>query len=217
MQVRLLRVLQEGEIRAIGGNVTRKVNVRIISASCITAARLLKEKILREDLFYRLHVYPITIPTLHERREDISLLADHFVREFAARQGKHVSTFHPAVLHFMREKVWNGNVRELENFVERMVTMARQETVVLDHTLLPDEYEKEYRALSYVRTGGITLKPLRESLQEVESRVLTDALLTHGWNQSEAARALGISERAMRYKMSRLSIERPGHPGGGSP
>jgi DNA-binding NtrC family response regulator len=202
-------VLQEGEVRAIGGNLTRKVNVRIISASCTSAAKLLKDKILREDLFYRLHVYPISIPTLHERREDISLLADHFVREYAVRQRKKAAAFHPSIIHFMREKVWKGNVRELENFIERMVTLARPESTLLDHTLLPEEYEREYRALSYVHAGDALVKPLRESLQEHESRMIREALLAHGWNQSQAARALRISERAIRYKMSRLNIEKP--------
>jgi transcriptional regulator with GAF, ATPase, and Fis domain len=209
MQVKLLRVLQEGEVRAVGSNLTRRLNVRIISASCTSAANLRKDKILRDDLFYRLHVYPISIPTLHERREDISLLADHFVREYATRQRKQSGAFHPSIIHFMREKVWKGNVRELENFIERMVTMARPEVTVLDHTLLPAEYEREYRALSYLHAGDALLKPLRESLQEHESHIITEALVAHGWNQSEAARALRISERAIRYKMARLNIERP--------
>jgi sigma-54-dependent transcriptional regulator len=208
MQAKLLRVLQEGEVRAIGSDVSRKVDVRIISASQTPAVRLVKEKKLREDLFYRLHVYPITVPTLNERGEDIPLLASHFLKVFATHQGKKAESFHPALLHFMAQRVWKGNIRELENFVERMMTLATPDIILLDQTLLPVEYQREFHSFPLSKPSEGGKKSLRESLLEVERQVLLDALTAHNWNQSEAARALQISERTMRYKMSRLRLAR---------
>ena len=206
MQAKLLRVLQEGEVRAIGSNVSRKVNIRIISASHTPAVKLVKERKLREDLFYRLHVYPISVPTLNERGEDIPLLANHFLKAFASPQGKKAEAFHPLLMHFVTHRIWQGNVRELENFVERMVTLASPDQTILDQSLLPEEYSVEFRSSSLARPTQAGAKPLRESVQETERQILYEALVAHNWNQSEAARALQISERTMRYKMNRLRL-----------
>ncbi len=209
LQSKLLRAVQEGEVRAIGSNQTRKVDVRIITASRTPAAKLLKDRTLREDLFYRLHVYPISIPTLNERSEDIPLLAEHFLKVYALRQQKKLESFHPALVHFMQGKIWPGNVREMENFVERMVTLAESDKTMLDHSLLPGEYQHEFRAISLNHVDHSTERPLRESLREYEGRILQEALIAHGWNQSAAARALHISERDIRYKMAELGIRKP--------
>jgi transcriptional regulator with PAS, ATPase and Fis domain len=209
LQSKLLRAVQEGEVRAIGSNQTRKVDVRIITASRTRAATLLREKTLREDLFYRLHVYPISIPTLNERSEDIPLLAEHFLKVYTLRQKKKVESFHPALVHFMQGKRWQGNVREMENFVERLVTLAESEKTVIDHTLLPVEYQHEFRTIAFDHVDHSKERPLRESLREYEKRILQDTLIAHNWNQSAAARALHISERDMRYKMAELGLRKP--------
>jgi DNA-binding NtrC family response regulator len=206
IQAKLLRVLQEAEVRAIGSDVSRKVDVRIISASQIPAVKLVKEKKLREDLFYRLHVYPITIPSLNEREDDIPLLAQHFVKTYATHQGKQAETFHPSLVRFMAQRTWPGNVRELENFIERMVTLAPPDTIELDQSLLPEEYRAEFRSSPPPRGKALSTKPLKESVQEVERQILLETLAVHGWNQSEAARVLQISERTIRYKISQLRI-----------
>ena len=206
IQAKLLRVLQEGDVRAIGSDVSRKVDVRIISASQIPAVKLVKEKKLREDLFYRLHVYPITIPTLNERDEDIPLLANHFLRTYASHQGKKAETFHPSLVRSMAQRVWPGNVRELENFVERIVTLAASDTTELNQSLLPEEYKTEFRSSPPAKTTPPARKSLRESMQEVERQILLETLTAHGWNQSEAARALQVSERSIRYKMNLLGL-----------
>jgi DNA-binding NtrC family response regulator len=212
MQAKLLRVLQKGEVRAIGSDVSRKVDVRLISASQTPAVRLVKEKKLRGDLFYRLHVYPITVPSLNERSEDIPLLASHFLKLFATHQGKKTESIHPAILHFMAQRVWPGNIRELENFVERMMTLATPDTTQLDQSLLPEEYQREFHSYPLLKQSESGRRSLRESVQEIERQVLLEALTAHGWNQSEAARALHISERTMRYKMSILHLARGGAP-----
>jgi transcriptional regulator with GAF, ATPase, and Fis domain len=206
MQAKLLRVLQEGEVRAIGSDVSRKVDVRIISASQTPAVRLVREKRLREDLFYRLHVYPITLPTLNERNDDILLLADYFLKTIAAKQHKNAETFQPSLAHYMTRRTWSGNVRELENFVERMVTLAMPDATQLDLSLLPEEYLVDYRRSAHFSRSPSGRKSLRESVQDVERTILLEALRGSDWNQSEAARTLGISERAIRYKISRLHL-----------
>jgi Nif-specific regulatory protein len=148
MQAKLLRVLQEGEIRVVGSNKPRKVEVRIISASSSSLRQLVEQHKFREDLFYRLHVYPIHVPTLNERREDIPLLANHFLKKFAREQQKPAESFHGALLNFMQQRQWSGNVRELENFVERLVTLASPDMAVLNSKILPAEFQKEFKKLA---------------------------------------------------------------------
>ncbi len=209
MQAKLLRVLQEGEVRAVGSNQTRKVDVRIVAASSRPVLEAVEGKTFREDLFYRLHVYPVAVPTLNERADDIPLLANHFLRQFAARQQKNAESFDPPMMRFIHDRRWAGNVRELENFVERLVTWAPPEVRSLDQTILPREFQKEFRLLSTTQPARTERKPLQRSLDEFEEQIIRAALSENDWNQSEAARALAISERTMRYKMKRLKIQSP--------
>lgn len=209
MQSKLLRVLQEGEIRVIGSNKPRKVDVRIISASSSDLRQMVDAGKFREDLFYRLHVYPIDVPTLNQRRDDIPLLANHFLKKFADQQKKQAESFHEWLLDYMQLRVWSGNIRELENFVERLVTLAAPEMVVLDASILPKEFRKEYKDLTFTQDAHDIRKSLQETLEETEVSLIRQALVANDWNQSKAARALQISERAIRYKMEKLGIEKP--------
>ena len=118
MQSKLLRFLQEGEIRPVGGNEVKKVDVRIIAASGRPLLKCVESKEFREDLFYRLYIYPISVPSLSERSEDIPLLANHFLKIKALEQQKRIEMFDGEVLEFFRKRSWHGNIRELENFVE---------------------------------------------------------------------------------------------------
>ncbi|MFQ5639399.1 MAG: sigma 54-interacting transcriptional regulator, partial [bacterium] len=124
MQTKFMRFLQEGEVRPIGANIPQKVNVRVVSASSQSLRRLAEEGKFREDLFFRLHVYPITVPSLRDRDRDIALLANHFLTKFSKGQDKKIHSLHPDTMQFMRQRAWKGNIRELENFVERLVTLA---------------------------------------------------------------------------------------------
>ncbi len=148
MQAKLLRVLQEGEIRVLGSNRPRKVEVRIIAACSTPLRKLIEERKFREDLFYRLHVYPLNVPSLNERGEDIPLLANYFLQKFSRQQSKAADSFQGAVLQFMQRRKWPGNIRELENFVERLVTLAAPETKVLEAQLLPAEFQKELKKIA---------------------------------------------------------------------
>ena len=208
MQSRLLRVLQENEVRPVGSNTSRKVDVRIIAASSKSLRGHVEEGLFREDLFYRLYVYPVEIPPLRFRQDDIPILAHHFLQKFSRQQKKKIHSFSPEVLPLLKNYPWPGNIRELENQVERMVTRASRETEVIDTALLPVELSGDMNtAVSNARSGNSTL-PLRDRLAQYEKEVVEYALEKCGWNQSKAARELAISEHAIRYKIKKLGITR---------
>jgi len=206
MQAKLLRLLQEGEIRPLGSNEIRKVDVRIISASSSSLAELVRNNKFREDLFYRLHVFPIEVPSLDDRREDIPLLANHFLEKFAREQNKLIESFHEEIMDFLRQRHWSGNIRELENLVERFVTLTPRNVKSIDPTILPAEYRKEWDLLHGTGSLNSANKPLDESIMELEEQLIRRSLAEHRWNQSRAARSLSISEQTIRYKMGKLGI-----------
>ena len=208
MQSKLLRVLQDEEIRPVGSNQIRKVNVRIISASSLSLKKLVFQKSFREDLYYRLIVYPIFVPPLSERVGDIPILADYFVSKFAQQQGKEIEGFSEEVLDFMKKHHWAGNIRELENFVERMVTLTTRKQKIIDKKILPSELQKELNKLRKDSSAIVPSKSLSESLADYEEELIRKTLVSCKWNQSKAARGLGISEHDMRYKMKKLNIKK---------
>ena len=209
MQSKLMRFLQEGEIRSVGSNKAHTVDVRIISASSRSLRQLVDEKQFREDLFYRLHVYPIHVPSLHERRADLPLLAHHFLKKFAAEQNKHAQQFSNGMMEFLQQRKWSGNIRELENFVERLLALAPAEKEILDHKILPPDLAKEYKRFEPVLEDLHVTKPLSECVEEYERQLVRKMLHEHEWNQSRAARALKIPIATLRYKMSKLGIVNP--------
>ncbi|MFQ5651583.1 MAG: sigma 54-interacting transcriptional regulator [bacterium] len=209
MQTKFMRFLQEGEVRPVGANIPQKVDVRIVSASSQSLHRLTEEGKFREDLFFRLHVYPISVPSLHERDRDIALLANHFLAKFSKQQDKMVKSFHPDTMQFMRQRAWKGNIRELENFVERLVTLASSQTTALEYDILPADLKDEYNRFALHQEAQLVNKSLEERLQVCEEMILRQALIESKWNQSAAARALRISEQILRYKMKKLGVSRP--------
>jgi len=208
MQSKLLRVLQDEEIRPVGSNQIRKVNVRIISASSLSLQKLVFQKSFREDLYYRLNVYPIFVPTLSERVEDIPMLADYFLRKFSLKQGKEIEGFSEEVLDFMKQRRWAGNIRELENFIERLVTLTTKKQKNIDRKILPLELQKELKKSKKNFTDKTITKSLGESLADYEEELIRKTLISCKWNQSKAARTLNISEHDIRYKMKKLKIKK---------
>jgi two-component system response regulator HydG len=209
MQSKLLRVLQEGEIRLLGSNQTSKVDVRIISASSVSLRKLVEKKQFREDLFYRLNIYPISIPSLAERQKDIPLLADYFIKKFSDRQKKQIDSLHPDVVDFIQQRCWPGNIRELENFVERLVTLTPPDMKSFEENMLPSEFQKEFKKIKRVEKTEHTNLSLEESMADYEEKLIRKALIENDWNQSKAARVLDISEQTIRYKMQKLKILKP--------
>jgi transcriptional regulator with GAF, ATPase, and Fis domain len=209
MQVKLLRVLQEEEIRILGSNKTRKVDVRVIAASSDSLRVLLDNGQFREDLFYRLNVYPIDVPSLNEREEDILLLAEYFLKKYSHQQKKKVQSIHHSLLNFMEQKKWKGNIRELENLIERVVTLIPPDNVCIDIDILPQDIHEEYTSYKSRHRNHGPHKSLQESIEELEATLIQQALIDKNWNQTRAAKALKISEHTIRYKMQKLGIRKP--------
>lgn len=205
MQSKLMRVLQENEIRPVGSNKTRMVDVRIISASSASLHRLVEIKDFREDLYYRLYVYPIAIPSLIERQDDIPILANHFLKRFSKQQNKQVEKFNTEIIDYMKTRQWGGNIRELENFVERLVTLASPEMKILNCDILPEDLKKECESM-VTEDDSHLIKSLTDNIAEYEKKLIHKALVESDWNQSKAARTLKIPVQTLRYRMNKLGI-----------
>jgi Nif-specific regulatory protein len=208
MQVKLLRVLQEGEIRPLGSNTIRRVNVRIISASSTPLKELVSKQKFREDLFYRLMVYPVHIPSLQERHEDIPLLAGHFLKRFTREQNKEAESFHEEIIDYMKHHAWTGNIRELENFVERMVAIVPRNQKQIATSALPREFQNELGDQKKKSSNIRSDKSLPQIISEYESKIIRQALVDSRWNQSVAANKLGIDESTLRYKITKYGLKK---------
>jgi transcriptional regulator with PAS, ATPase and Fis domain len=209
MQSKLLRVLQDEEVRPVGSNQSKKVNVRIIAASSSSLQKMVTEKKFREDLYYRLNVYPIFVPSLNDRTEDIPLLANHFLEKFSFEQKKEIEGMHEEVLDYLKQRHWDGNIRELENFIARLTTLTPKKQKFIHRKILPAELQKELKKLKKHYEEIPESKSLIESLKDYEEELIRKTLNSCKWNQSKAARILNISEHAMRYKMTKLKINKP--------
>ena len=206
MQAKFMRVLQEGEVRPLGSNQTRRIDVRFITASSQFLHKLIEQGKFREDLFYRLHVYPISLPFLRERQPDIPLLAEHFLHKFSRQQQKPVESFHAAILDYMKHRPWEGNIRQLENFIERLVTLAPPEMKILDAAILPPDIKKELKHTPSATEEPAIDQALPDRVAEFEARLIRQALENNDWSQSQAARQLRIPVQTLHYKMNKLGI-----------
>ena len=197
MQVKLLRVLQEREITRVGGAEVIAVNVRIIAASNKDLQKEMEQKRFREDLFYRLNVVALNVPQLKDRKEDIPLLAQHFLQMFATKNKKNIKGFTPQSMEKLVKYSWPGNVRELMNAVERAVVLSRSEYIDADELAL-------LMADSPIAGGSDQLNlPENMSLDEVEKRSILEAINACSGNKSEAARRLGITRKTLRKKLDK--------------
>ena len=208
MQAKLLRALEENEIRPVGGNKVIKTDVRIISASSVPLKQLVADHHFREDLFFRLHVYPIYVPDLAERWEDIAFLAKYFLDVYARQQNKKCDNFHAEVIDFIKQRQWPGNIRELENFVARLVTLSSEDVTVIDAGSFPEDLKVELYEFQQNRIENRQREPLKEKVQEFEAGLIRQTLIDCHWNQSETARRLSTSEKNIRYKISKYGIRK---------
>jgi len=193
MQVKLLRVLQDREVMMVGSTLPRKVDVRILAATNKDLPSLVKKGSFREDLFYRLDVLTIELPSLRERGDDILLLAQHFAVEFAEELGKPAPRFSDRALKVLRDYNWPGNVRELENVIQRLVVMNEGDTIEVAD--LPNLMH-----FSALRKTG-----LDRTLEEVEAQYIRSVLESVGGNKSRAAKILDIDRKTLREKLARHS------------
>lgn len=201
IQVKLLRVLQEREIRRVGDDKNRKIDVRLISASHRNLKELVEQGKIREDFYYRIHVFEIQMPPLRERKEDIPLLADHFIKQICHFQGKQVDGLSRDALQLMMEYHWPGNVRQLRNAIEHAcVTVSGDRISYLD---LPAELREPYESKATTADADLSVD------ERAERQGIVEALRTTGGNRTKAAELLGYSRVTLWKKITRFGIEVP--------
>lgn len=207
MQQRLLRVLQEGEILPLGSEKTINVDVRIISATNVDLQKSIQEGKFREDLYYRLNVFPIRIPPLRERPEDIASLAQHFMEKYSVKMGKKISGLSMEGLSYLANMNFRGNVRELENLIERSVTLAEDNSTITLDQLTQEPSRRIETTLATAGHSG-TLKEMTESLEKFH---IVENLKKYNGNISKTARELGLSRLGLHKKLQRYSIDPQGY------
>ena len=213
LQSKLLRAIQEREIRRVGGNATEKINVRIICATNRNLETEVTEKRFREDLFYRINVVPIILPPLRERREDVPLLVTHFTAHFCGELQKTQKQFAPESLDMMVNYSWPGNVRELQHCIERLMVVVDAEKIMPAH-LKPILGGRDAASMAGAESGmpfpKIKLSDKATTLDEMTNEVERQAILNALWETkgviTDAAARLGTTRRILRYKMSKLGI-----------
>jgi Nif-specific regulatory protein len=198
-QIRLLRVLQEKEFERVGGTATLRANVRLIAATNQDLEALIERGQFRQDLYYRLNVFPIHVPPLRERRTDITLLADHFVEKYNKVHGKNVRRISTPAINMLMSYHWPGNVRELENCIERAVLLTQDDVIHGNH--LPPTLQ------TAEATGTQPQGPLDAALEALEREMVLDALKSARGNMAKAARALGITERIMGLRVNKYGVD----------
>jgi DNA-binding NtrC family response regulator len=203
VQVKLLRILQEREFERLGSNKTRHIDVRVIAATNQDLRAALEQGTFREDLYYRLNVVPINIIPLRERMQDIPFLAEHFLQKYAAEAGNRIGSITPAAMSKLMSYHWPGNVRELENVIERSVVMCTGDSldaadIKLDNAPRP-------------RSAGTELTlPPGMTLDQYEQELIREALKRANGNKSQAARSLGLTRNALRYRLAQMGLEPDG-------
>ncbi|MFH0814234.1 MAG: nif-specific transcriptional activator NifA [Pseudomonadota bacterium] len=198
-QIKLLRVLQEKEFERVGGTTTVKVDVRVIAATNRNLESLVEEGKFRQDLYYRLNVFPIHMPPLRERKTDVLLLADYFVEKYSKANHKNIRRISTPAIDMLMSYHWPGNVRELENCIERAVILSNDD-VIHGHHLPPTLQTAE-------ATGTTLVGTLQVTLDNVERELILDALKSSRGSKAKAARTLGITERLMGLRVEKYGID----------
>ena len=205
LQVKLLRVLQEHQIEKLGSMDTVNIDVRIIAATHQNLEQKIKDGSFREDLFYRLNIVSLNIPPLRERKEDILPLIEHFIEKYSKENGRENLSLSKETVDTLIKYNFPGNVRELENIIERAVVLSRGNTITVND--LPNVV-KGFKAEKEIPANEETT--LIEQVEELEKKLIFDALTKSNGNQSQAGRLLGLTERNLRYKMQKYGIKKFG-------
>jgi DNA-binding NtrC family response regulator len=201
IQVKLLRILQEREFERLGSNVTRHIDVRVIAATNQDLRAALEQGTFREDLYYRLNVVPINIPPLRERREDVRSLATHFIRKLAPDAGREVESISDAAMEKLLNYHWPGNVRELENVIERSLILCK------GNQLEEDDIKLETAPRPRPHNDQQHFLPEGLTLDQYEQEIIREALKRADGNKSHAARLLGLTRNALRYRLTQMGLE----------
>jgi DNA-binding NtrC family response regulator len=212
LQSKLLRVLETRTFRRVGGHVDITVDVRVVAATHRDLSRMVADGQFREDLFFRLNVVPVSIPPLRERREDVAVLAEHFVQRFCRELGRPAATIDPRALALMQAYAWPGNVRELKNAIERVVLLEAEDEILPEH--LPAEIS---RGAAPAHAGGSNHPFARGVVlpfTEIEKMAIEHALRVCEGNKTRAATQLGISRQTLRTKLKEYALGDDGEEGG---
>jgi Nif-specific regulatory protein len=202
LQAKLLRVLQEGEIRPVGATHTKVVDVRIVAACNRNLEKEVEAGRFRQDLYYRLKVFPIRVPPLRERRDDVPLLAGHFLTRYTKEIGRPVAGFSQGAMELLMSYDWPGNVRELENEIQRLVIQADPDGFVTPDLLSPRVRQME----AVIANAGAAKGTLKEMVEQVEKYFILETLRDHGNNKTSAAKTLGITREGLHKKLKQLGI-----------
>lgn len=208
LQVKLLRLIQQGELEKIGSTTPARVDVRFIAATHRNLQAMIEDGTFREDLYYRLAVIPLVVPPLRDRAEDIPELIQHFFIKERARQGRPELTLPPTLLPYFQDHRWPGNIRELENVIERIVVLARGDEITVRD--LPDYLRRERPPVEMLQ---LELPERGISLESVEKDLIVRALKKFDGNQTHAARYLDISRKALIYRMEKHGLRREAEAG----
>ena len=199
IQAKLLRAIQEREVTRVGSSKPIKVDVRIIAATHEDLSLSVKEGKFREDLFYRLSVVPIHLPPLRQRKEDIPLLADHFLAKYNKKTKKQINKVNHDILNGLMEYDWPGNIRELENTIERAVVLSKNDEIKSEDLL--------YHGISTASSFLTLLVGKDKSLEEIEKEYIKAVLQAHHWNKSQTANILGIDRKTLLAKIKKYKIQ----------
>lgn len=205
LQAKLLRILQEREFERIGGHQTIKVDIRIIAATNRDLQAMVKESTFREDLFYRLNVIHLILPPLRDRREDISLLANHFLQKFSSENQRDIIDIDPMAMSLLTAWSWPGNIRELSNVIERAVVMNSGPIIFSED--LPPQIRQPVCNAGEAKTAPVGERNLKEEIKRVEKRIIMEVLEQQEGNRTRTALMLGISRRALMYKLQEYGID----------
>jgi two-component system NtrC family response regulator len=208
MQVRLLRLLQEGEVQKVGATSTIHVDVRIIAATHRNLEELIRASAFREDLYYRLAVVPIQLPPLRQRRDDIPELVQSFFRENIIKHHREGLRLPASLIGYFSQYDWPGNVRQLANCIVRIIVLAAGPEIKLSdlpdflQNVMPPKLPSEYSASSELHSGD-------QTLDDVDRQVILEAMERFDWNQTHAARHLGVTRKILRRRLERYGIRKP--------
>jgi len=215
-QTRLLRVLQEKEFLPVGSTTVKKVDVRLVFATNQNLKQLVGAGKFREDLYYRLNVFPIRLPSLRERREDIPELVQHFLRKYCVAIERETPRVQPEAMELLMNYHWPGNVRELEHAIERLTILIEGNEIEPIH-ISAALYKTDSALRSMIPKDSVELKNLKKkiresSVQEIEKLFIEEALIRNNWNVSKAAREVNMQRSNFQALMRKYRITRPDSP-----